>query len=229
MSLYLLLDLAAITIPLLFSFEKRLQFYKQWKFLFPSILVVGFVFVLWDIFFTHMGYWGFNQRYLNGVYFFNLPMEEFLFFICIPYASVFTFHVLRTLLDGFSFMGYIIKYFALGLAGLLLLTGIYFHHKWYTCSTFLLASGSLYIAYFFFREEFSHFLLSYLTILVPFFIINGILTGSFIEGEVVWYNSNENLGIRIFTIPIEDIFYSLSLILWSVNVTVMFEKKFSKK
>ena len=49
-------------------------------------------------------------------------------------------------------------------------------------------------------------------ILIPFFIVNGLLTGSFIIDEIVWYNNNHNLGLRIGTIPIEDIFYGFSLL-----------------
>ena len=49
--------------------------------------------------------------------------------------------------------------------------------------------------------------------LVPFAIVNGVLTGSFIPGEVVWYNDSQNLGIRIATIPIEDFAYAFSMIL----------------
>ena len=56
------------------------------------------------------------------------------------------------------------------------------------------------------------FIVSYIFILIPFFIINGLLTGSFILEEIVWYNDNYNLGIRIGTIPFEDIFYGFSLL-----------------
>ena len=48
--------------------------------------------------------------------------------------------------------------------------------------------------------------------MIPFLIVNGLLTGSFIEGEVVWYNNAENLGIRLGTIPIEDIVYAFNLL-----------------
>ena len=66
---------------------------------------------------------------------------------------------------------------------------------------------------------------AFLVILIPFFLVNGILTGSFIEEEVVWYNNAENLGFRIFTIPVEDIFYALGLILLTVFLTELFTKK----
>jgi len=60
------------------------------------------------------------------------------------------------------------------------------------------------------------FYITFLVILVPFLLVNGILTGSFIKQEVVWYNDHENLGIRIFTIPVEDFGYAFSLILFNL-------------
>jgi lycopene cyclase domain-containing protein len=69
------------------------------------------------------------------------------------------------------------------------------------------------------------FFLTFLVMLIPFFIVNGILTGSFIENEVVWYNNSENLGIRLFTIPIEDTIYALSLILTNLALTEYFQSK----
>jgi lycopene cyclase domain-containing protein len=62
-------------------------------------------------------------------------------------------------------------------------------------------------------------------ILIPFLIVNGILTGSFIDGEVVWYNNNENLGIRFFTIPIEDFGYGFSMILFNLLLIGRLQKQ----
>jgi lycopene cyclase domain-containing protein len=50
--------------------------------------------------------------------------------------------------------------------------------------------------------------------------MNGILTGAFIDGQVVWYSPAHILGLRIGTIPIEDAYYSLMMLLLT---TVIFE------
>jgi lycopene cyclase domain-containing protein len=65
---------------------------------------------------------------------------------------------------------------------------------------------------------------SFLVVLIPFLIVNGILTGSFIEEPVVWYNDNENLGFRIFTIPFEDVFYAFNL-LFTIQLIFNYLKK----
>ena len=50
-------------------------------------------------------------------------------------------------------------------------------------------------------------------IIFPFFIVNGALTGAFNEQVVVWYNFDDILGYRLYTIPIEDVFYAYQMIL----------------
>lgn len=185
----------------------------------PSILITGCLFVVWDIWFTRMGIWGFNPSYVTGHYFVNLPMEEILFFICVPFACIFTYEAARILSVRERVPQKIQKHITEGLAVTLLLAGIWNYDKWYTSSAFILAGLYLACLRWIWKANYlGNFYWAFLFILLPFFIVNGILTGTGIDQPVVWYNDAENLGIRIGTIPVEDVFYGLLLILMNVSI-----------
>ncbi|WP_167618667.1 lycopene cyclase domain-containing protein [Maribellus sediminis] len=213
MSLYFLLLLITGIVPLSLSFDKRLQFYKSWKYVLPSIFAVAAVYIAVDVYFTKMNYWGFNPDYLSGVYLFHLPIEEVLFFIVVPYASIFLH---ESILEYFPQVKLSRKFnntlttllIAMSLVLLLLNT-----ERSYTFYIFTKLAVALSIALWIRSRALRSFYLTFLVILIPFLIVNGILTGSFINGEVVWYNNDHNLGFRIFTIPVEDFAYAFSMIL----------------
>src|SRR5688572_1115900 len=92
---YLGLDLLSIAFPLVASFGPRVQFWRKWPGLFTGIAVMAVVFLLWDMLFTAQGVWGFNARYTLGIHLLGLPIEEWLFFLAIPYACVFLYEVMR--------------------------------------------------------------------------------------------------------------------------------------
>lgn len=212
---YLLVDFFCIIFPFLFSFHPRLQFYRQWRcFLVPCLCTAAF-FLLWDGLFTHWGVWSFNPEYVLGIYGFGMPLEEYLFFFCIPYACVFSYHCFSLLFhfDKFSAM---VRVFYLFLAVLLLLVGILNLQRLYTSVTFLLCSGVLMILLWRKADFLTTFFFCFLFILVPFVLSNGVLTGSFFGRVVVRYNDAETLGIRILTIPFEDTFYGMLLLLLNV-------------
>ena len=78
---YLLVNLGAVLIPLIFSFHKKLNFYENWKPFWKSTFITSGIFISWDIIYTNIGVWEFNQEHITGLYLFNLPIEEYLFFI----------------------------------------------------------------------------------------------------------------------------------------------------
>lgn len=221
--LYLIINIASVLVPFLASFYPKHPFYKNWGNYFWANSLVAFVFIFWDILFTKIGVWGFNPHYLLGINFFNIPLEEVLFFFCIPYSSVFVYFSLNYLVKKNPFDS-IDDSISLFLTIVLMLVGIYYYDRWYTAVTFVLTALFLGFHYFT-NRSLSKVYRSYCVTLFFFFIVNGILTGSFIEAPVVWYNNDENLGIRLGTIPIEDVFYGFVLIASIIQLFEYFNKK----
>lgn len=217
---YLLVNIGAVIVPFLFSFHPKLKFNKEWKRTIIAIFLVGTFFVLWDIFYTHIGVWGFNKKYLTGINVFNLPIEEVLFFICIPYACLYTYHCLKILIKPFHLID--TKWVNYSLIFLLLFGAILNYSKLYTSVTFLLlAIVLLYITLKLKPKWLNRLYTSLIILILPFMVVNGILTGTAINEEVVWYNAEHFMGFRLFTVPVEDFFYGFLLI--ALNVLV-FEK-----
>ena len=213
---YLLIDFFTVVIPFVFSFHPKLNFYKTWRAFFPAVIITGVYFIAWDAYFTSWGVWGFNPRYLTGIGIGNLPLEELLFFFCIPYACVFTFHCLQNYV-GKNIPDRVEHVITLSLVVFLSITGILNYNRLYTFVTFLSLAALLAIArYVLHITWLAKFYIIYAILLVPFLLVNGILTGTGLEEPVVWYNDEENTGFRILTIPFEDIFYGMELILMNL-------------
>ncbi len=226
MSLYLLLNLGSVSIPFLYSFHPKLRLYRKWIFIFPAIILTAIYFIAWDVVFTKNGVWGFNETYHSGLEILQLPIEEWLFFVCIPYACVFTHYALLHYFPNMKAGEQLTHWLALALAFALVVISILNIGKSYTSVNFLLGAAWLLIANFFHRKLLQQYFTTFLVMLIPFLLVNGILTGSFIENEVVWYNDDENLGIRVFTIPVEDFVYAFSLILSCLFISEKLEARF---
>lgn len=218
MYLYSILLIASLIVPLGLSFDSKQQFYRNWPALFISIVLVALFFLLADIYMTVNGVWGFNNSYHSSILIWNLPLEEWFFFVVIPYASIFLHESIILYFPHFKVGRFVarIVYRALLLTSIVMI--LLFWDRLYTAYAFgLLAISSIWslIDKGVLLEQ---YLITFLVILIPFIAVNSILTGSFIADEVVWYNNNENLSLRLLTIPIEDFAYGFSLILFNMLI-----------
>ena len=217
---YLLLNFGCVIFPIILSFDKKVAFYKTWKYLFISIFISALFFIGWDILFTSKGIWGFNSHYIIGIYIFNLPIEEVLFFFTVPYSCIFIYEVVNVYFKR-DVMGCGKPYSAV-VSIICLITAILYYDKTYTLVNAGLCFFLLVFAAFIYKSEnLGRFFLAYFIALIPFLICNGILTSL----PVVIYNNAENMNIRLFSIPLEDTFYCLSLMLLPILIMDFLKNK----
>jgi lycopene cyclase domain-containing protein len=229
--------------PFILSFHKSVAFYKKFKALFLGLLFMWAVYIPWDIFFTHWGIWNFNQTYTLTQRWFLLPIEEWLFFIAVPFACVFTFECVRYFkktAPSKSFTRISGTTISIIAAVLCVYAGV--EKLWYTFSATLLCA-TLLLFHLRRKSEFlGYFLFAWFILLIPFFISNGILTGlHFYEYDlintskvniteaIVRYNNEYNLGVRIWSVPIEDFFYGLAMVLLTLTPYEYFSLKWKSK
>ena len=222
---YLLVNFLTIIICFVFSFHPKIRFDKQFTAFLKASVLVGIPFIIWDVLFTKYGIWWFNTDYTLGLNILGLPLEEWLFFICIPFACVFTYYCLDKFfkldwLDGFNntivFVSVIIC----------ILIALLHYEKTYTFVMAIVATLVLIYLHFIANSEWigkASFV--YLVLMLGFFPVNGVLTGTGLESPIVNYNPGEFLEIRMGTIPIEDAVYGYILLLLNLYFFKLFQKK----
>lgn len=223
---YFLILAIAVAGPLALSFDKKVAFYTKWKYLLLPMLIPALLYIAWDIYFTYIGTWWFNEKYyVTASRVFNLPLEEILFFFLVPYCCVFIYECIRCYFPGLKNKktGDLIL---ISLAIILLVTGIIFYNRMYTSWVGILLAAYIGLIYslrkFFSSFDAISFLIAFLIIIVPFLLVNGFLTAL----PVVEYNNTEILNIRIYTIPVEDVFYGMLLSLMNISI---YEKVLKRK
>ena len=210
MSLYLKILLFSFMIPFIVSFDSRIKFNTYFLPLSLALLTSAIPFILWDIYFTHLGVWGFNPKYHFDILLINLPLEEILFFIIIPFCCLFTYFVLK------KFKKFNLRYNQkiLRVAALIFLVfGLIFYERAYTFIVCLFSALFLLNISYSKSKWNGYFFSTYIIIsLIPFIIVNGILTGYFDPNTPpVWYNNDQIIGVKFLTIPAEDFLYNFML------------------
>ena len=71
--------------------------WRQWRRLTLTLLPVLVVFVAWDLYAIAAGHWSFDRDQMVGITLpGDLPLEELLFFVVIPTASLLALEAVRT-------------------------------------------------------------------------------------------------------------------------------------
>jgi lycopene cyclase domain-containing protein len=213
---YYLILACSLAGPFALSFDRKVAFHAKWKAVLTAMLLPALFYIVWDSIFTALNVWFFNEPYvLAQTFLFNLPLEEVLFFFVVPYCCTFIYECIRAYFP--SIKSTKISETILFLLGVILLIfSIFTSHLYYTFYTSIFLAAFIFI-FFIFRKYFSSFnstvfLIAYSIILIPFLVVNGFLTAI----PVIIYNNAENLATRICTIPVEDIFYGMLLVMMNI-------------
>ncbi len=221
---YILVLFFTVIICFIASFDKRLQFNKHFGAFLKASVLVAIPFIAWDVWFTAKGVWWFNIDYTMGLNIAGLPLEEWLFFIFIPFSCIFTYYSIDKFfkmewLSGFNNLIVFVTVIVCSVTALL------YYDKIYTLITSLSAILTVVYLHFIAKVDWiSKASLVFTILMLGFLPVNGILTGTGLETPIVNYNPKEFLGIRILTIPIEDSVYGYTQFLW----VLYFFKKFQK-
>jgi len=85
------------SVPFVVSFWPALKFYRNIRGLVYSISSIMFLYGAWDVFAVYRGHWFFNPTGVWRLRIVNLPIEEALFFVVIPYCCILTWEAMQYL------------------------------------------------------------------------------------------------------------------------------------
>ncbi len=222
---YVLVLFFTVIVCFIASFDKRIRFSRHFGAFIKASVMVAIPFIAWDVWFTAHGVWWFDTKYTLGIVIAGLPLEEWLFFICIPFSCVFTYFCIDKYfkLSWLSSFNNIVVFVSVIVCTVIALLH---HQKIYTLVTAVVTLSTLIYLHFIARADWiakSSLVFGFL--MLGFFPVNGVLTGTGIPSPIVNYNPDEFLGIRILTIPIEDAVYAYTQFL----LVLSFFKRFKRK
>ncbi len=218
---YLLINFLTILFPILLSFDKRVAFHKSWRYIWPGMAITGLIFLFWDVLFTIKGVWWFNSQYITGIKFMELPLEEILFFLTVPFSCIFIYACLNYYVKWSPPVS-LVRWLSTLLVMLCIVLLMMYFDRIYTAVTFGLLLLLILIVQFV-RPSYwlGRFYMAYAVSLLPFYLVNGLLTSI----PIVLYNNHENMAIRVGTIPLEDHFYSMALLMMNVGFFEYFKRR----
>ena len=217
---YLLFNLLVLAGPVALSFWSRTRFVHLWPLVAAAAATAAVPYVAWDAWVTGRHWW-FNPEYSLPHRPLGLPPGEWLFFLTVPFACIFTWRTLAKPERGHLSPGRGWIYLA-AVALLPLSVWLWSLGKEYTS----LAVGALGVSAIVDRAVGTRLLTHtryprFVAMLMGLtFVFNGYLTAR----PVVLYDASYQLDVRIWTVPVEDFVYGLSL----MNFALIFFHLFTR-
>lgn len=214
MSLYGWVLFLSGILPIIFSFQSQINFYRKWGRTLLSIVIVAMPFWVWDAVATQRGDWSFNPAYVGGTKIAGLPIEEILFFGVIPFCCLFIWQIVEKKITDRKIK--ITKKSTSIIAIIAILLALLLRDKFYTTTVLWWSVVTLVMVNRLDKNLFqkANYWKWIAITFIPFLVVNGILTYL----PVVEYSSQAITGLRLVTIPIEDFGYSWCLL--TLNLVV---------
>ena len=205
---YLIFNIIVFSGPFFLGLLKPFYFVDRWSNTMIATVIVAIPYLIWDSLVTGT-HWSFNPMYILGIKIARLPLEEILFFITVPFACIYTWEMIirrnpATRIEKLN----VIKYlpYVLPLAGIwLFINGLQYTGLVFLFLAIAIGLDHLLNTNLFLQKRFYLFMGF---IILFTLIFNGYLTWR----PVVLYGEAYQVGFRIFTIPIEDFGYGISLL-----------------
>lgn len=188
---------------------------------FAAILIASLPLLILDMGVTGL-WWDFNPEFLvSNIRLFRIPVEEWIFFLLVPYALLVLHHniQLETKLFSSYFSSWLSKFSSLlflQVLFLILFIGTVPKGWWYTA-----VMAVMMVAVLERMKRIKLFLSTGLLIMIGFLLLTTLLFNSYLTAlPVVVYNSIYKSGVMVGPIPVEDFLFGLVLYL---HVAVQYE------
>lgn len=214
-----LLNLILILVPLLLTFDKRAEVFKDWKAFFPSVAITGIFAVIIKIIFTRykLVLYDFNQS--SGISFFEVPGESALFCFTVPFAGICLYNYLNS-----RFPNNDLEKYSLALSNIFLGLSVAIIFFAYT-KAYAVIAFSLFMLLLFYIEYINTYRFMYRFYRVyGLFILLYALSQLLFSNSAVAYHVEHTIKFNIAYVPFEN-YFLLGLLLLSAIYLFEFFKR----
>jgi len=212
---YLLLLLIYLIVPVFLSFQKKVRFAFQLRYLFPATIFTGAIFLMMSWRFTEFGIWTFNDDYLTGINLLKVPLELWLSVFIIPFSAAYIYEWLKIRFEQFEKANI---FLAISLVLLIVFIALAYLYRRALFSFFIFFLTAIYLGYTLFRNRYkkhlTKFYLAYLIMLIPFMVVSFIMNLL----PVITFDATHVMPVAILGVPIERFVYIYLMML--INFTI---------